>query len=114
MTDSKSVVWHIPSKYSKEMSWKSTVVSGMLLETKVLMNLFTQVPLGVIFHNENNTDEMCLIVKHLHKYVPSKPHEVTFHLPGEDLVREETFHHRILFGGDQLTVCRCRGAQLVR
>ena len=71
-------------------------------------------PLGVLFHNENKTDEMCIIMKHLHKYVPSKPHKVTYHLPGEDFVCEETFCHRILLGGDQLTVCRCRGAQLIR
>ena len=58
---------------------------------------------------------MCLIMKHLHKYVCAqycKSHEITF-LPGDVLVCENTFHHWILFGGDQLTVCHCRGAQLV-
>ena len=114
-TDSKSVQWHIPSKYSKEMSMKSKVVSGVLHVTiDNFMILLKQVPLGVLFHNENKTDEMCIIMKHLHKYVPSKPHKITYHLPEEDFVCEDSFCHRILFGGDQLTVCRCRGAQLVR
>ena len=35
-----------------------------------------------------------------------KQFKVTYHLPGEDFVSTEVNHHRILFGGDQLTVCR--------
>ena len=74
-TDSKSVQWHIPSKYSKEIP-KCLVVS----------------PLGVLFHNDNKTDEMCIVMKHLQKYVPSKPHKITY-LPEEDFVCEDSFCH---------------------
>lgn len=35
-------------------------------------------------------------------------------MPTEDFVCEQKAYHRILFGGDQLTACRCRGAQSVR
>ena len=106
--------WHIPSKYSKEMSMKSKVVSIVHVYIDNFIIVLKQVPLGVLFHNENKTEEMCMIMKYLHKYVPSKPYKTTFHLPDEDFVCEDYFHHRILFGGDQLTVCHCRGAQLVR
>lgn len=73
-----------------------------------------QVPLGVLFHDENKTVEMCSIMQHLHKYVPKKSQTITYHLPDEDFVCREEFHHRILFGGDQLTVCRSRSAQSAR
>lgn len=53
-------------------------------------------------------------MKSLHKYVPTKAHQKTYHLDNEDLVCEEGLHHRILFGGDQLTVRRSRGAQAAR
>lgn len=87
-TDTRSVQWHISSKYSKEMSMKSKVVSGVLHVTiDNFMILLKQVPLGVLFHNENKTDEMGIIMKHLHKYVPSKPHKITYHPPEEDFVR---------------------------
>ena len=73
-----------------------------------------QVPLGVLFYDENKTVDMCSIMKHLHKYVPRKCCNVTYHLPDEDITCAEEFYHRILFGGDQLTVSRCRSAQSAR
>ena len=75
---------------------------------------FLQVPLGVQLLNENKTNEMCHIMKALHKYVPTKSIEKTYHLHDKDMVCEEGHHHKILFGGDQLTVRRSRGAQAAR
>ena len=59
--------------------------------------------------------------RYLHKYVQTKRTIEEFDLPNED---EETgvehvslnidHFHRILFGGDQLTVARIRGAQSIR
>ena len=79
-----------------------------------MCDLYVQVPLGVMFYNENKTDEMCLTMKDLHKYVPTQTSQVTYHLPDEDFICSEQSYHRILFGGDQLTVCRSRGAQFAR
>ena len=50
---------------------------------------------------------MCLIMKDLHKYVPMQTSQVTYHLPDEDNNEQS----RVLFGGDQLTVCHSHGAQ---
>lgn len=71
-------------------------------------------PLGVQLLNENKTDEMCSIMKNLHKYVPVKKYQKTYQLSDEDFVCHEECYHRILFGGDQLTVCRSRGAKSAR
>ena len=70
-------------------------------------------PLGVQLLNENKTDEMCLIMRNLHKYVPKKSYKVTYHVD-ENVDSTEECYHRILFGGDQLTVCRAHGAQSAR
>jgi len=92
---------------------KSKVVSDDTAQNNtVLLNL--QVPLGVLLFNENKTDQMCSIMKSLHNYVPKKTYKLTYHLPDEDFTVNEDFHHRILLGGDQLTVCRTRGARLAR
>jgi len=56
---------------------------------------------------------MCSIMKSLHNYVLKKIYKLTYRLSGEDFVTNGDYHHRILLGGDQLTVCRTRGAQLV-
>ena len=72
---------------------------------------FMQVPLGVQLFNENKTNEMCLIMQNLHKYVPTKLIQKRY---DTDMVCEEGHYHKILFGGDQLTVCRSRGAQAAR
>ena len=57
---------------------------------------------------------MCSIMKGLHKYVPKKSYQVTYHLPEGDFVATEDCFHRILFGGDQLTVSRSHSAQSAR
>ena len=57
---------------------------------------------------------MCAIMKDLHKYVPEERFKMSYHLPDENFVCEQECYHRILFGGDQLTACRCRGAQSAR
>ena len=64
-----------------------------------------QVPLGIQLFNENKTKEMCQIMKNLHKYVPTKLCHKTYRLQDKDMVCEEGHYHKILFGGDQLTVC---------
>ena len=58
--------------------------------------------------------EMCQIMKNLHKYVPTKLRHKAYHLQDKDMVCEEGHHHKILFGRDQLTVCCSRGAQAAR
>ena len=73
-----------------------------------------QVPLGVQLFNENKTKKMCQIMKNLHKYVPTKLCHKTYRFQDKDMVCEEGHHHKILFGGDQLTVCHSRGAQAAR
>ena len=79
----------------------------------MLYTYFEKVPLGVQLCNENKTDEMCSIMKVLQNYVPKQQYSVTYHLAEEFVTKEECYHH-ILFGGDQLTVCRARGAQSAR
>ena len=73
------------------------------------VNATLQMPLGVQLLNENKTDEMYLIMRNLHKYVP-KSYKVTYHLD-EDVDCTEEGYHRILFVGDQLTVCCARGTK---
>lgn len=59
--------------------------------------------------NENKSDEMIEILKHLHQYVPE---EEVYISSEQRYVKKCTVHqHKLLFGGDQLTVARIRGAQ---
>ena len=108
-----AVNWHISSTYNTEMRRKSKIVSNHFNATKNYISTM-QVPIGVQFHNENITHEMCLIMKILHKYVPEQRFKVSYHLPDENFICEQECYHRVLFGGDQLTVCRCRSAQSAR
>ena len=57
-------------------------------------------------------DEMCTIMSNIHQYVPKATQQVLHQ--GEHRAVIEEFYHGILFGGDQLTVCRSRGAQSAR
>ena len=57
-------------------------------------------------------DEMCTIMNNIHQYVPKAMHRVVHQ--GENEAIGEEFYHGILFGGDQLTVCRSRCAQSAR
>ena len=64
--------------------------------------------------NENKSDEMIEILRYLHKYVPVIEREQEILIPSQDksISRTNTVQHRLIFGGDQLTVARVRGAQL--
>ena len=58
-----------------------------------------QVPLGIILKNENVKPEMIEIMEGLNQYVPvSGDHQI----------------HKLMFGGDQLTVSRARGCAELR
>ena len=71
--------------------------------------------MGLLLQNENKLDEMCSIMTNLHQYVPDTPCQVNFELPnGEFYTTNDYALYPILCGGDQLTVCRCRGAQSLR
>lgn len=77
--------------------------------------IYSQVPLGVLQHNENRIDEMSKIMDHVHTYVPSITHCNDLVLPNEDIFEDNRDRfHRILLGGDQLTVARARGSIAVR
>lgn len=63
----------------------------------IIYHFFTiKIPLGVIRKQETKGDEMIDIVGHVHQYVPMKDGKIQY---------------RVFFGGDQLTVERCRLAQ---
>ena len=68
---------------------------------------YKQVPLGIILRNENGVYEMMHIMEELQeKYVPK-------HIIDTPELNCERFH-KIIIGGDQLTVARCRAAQIGR
>ena len=49
-------------------------------------------------------------MRNLHKQDPKKTYKVTYHLD-EDFDCTKECYHRILLGGDQLTVCHARGTK---
>ena len=66
-----------------------------------IFNLYVyivQAPLGVILKNETARSEMIEIEESLQKYVPVQGDKI----------------HRLLFRGDQLTVCRARSCAELR
>ena len=69
--------------------------------------------MGVLLYNENKGDEMIQIVSHLHQYVPAVEHTVDVFIPSrtESVSQQLVRFHRVLLGGDQLTVARTRGSQ---
>ena len=69
-------------------------------------------PLDVELLNENKVDEMCTIMKGIHKYILNAVHSVCYE--GEEGAVDEEFFQGMLFGGDQLIVCRSRAAQAAR
>jgi len=74
-----------------------------------------QVPLGVIKKCENKVDEMCFILKELHRYVPTESTTLNLKLPtGELKPLDSEVFHRILLGGDQLTAARARSGSSAR
>ena len=84
----RTVTWHINSAFANEMSTKSVVVSRFLslcfnfilhevsyyysvtMTTQTFTFIYTQVPLGVIHHNENKVDQMSKVMNKLHEYAP--------------------------------------------
>ncbi len=65
--------------------------------------------------NENKLEEMVDILRYHHEYVPSVVHqEKQYCSTGESVAKERTTLHPILFGRDQLTAARIRGAMKVR
>ena len=67
------------------------------------------------FHSENKLDEMCCIMESLQRYVPQMKDTSSLPLPnGETLTMDTTRFSPILFGGDQLTAARARGARNLR
>ena len=54
-------------------------------------------------------------MEELHKYVPANKKPASLTLPdGSSLDYEDTRFFNVLFGGDQLTVARARGAKALR
>ena len=65
--------------------------------------------------NENKLDEMSEILDMYMHRVPTEPSEGLMTLPnGEIILVNNTAFFNVLFGGDQLTVARIRGAQALR
>lgn len=66
---------------------------------------YFQVPLGILFKNENLNDDMIDILEHIHaEYVPKQ----TLPEGGEEVADS------VFFGGDQLTEERARNAKDAR
>jgi L1 cell adhesion molecule like protein len=74
-----------------------------------------QVPLGIILKNENTTEGMVHILGELHRYVPTKPYKEDYTTTGGEVIQiPKAAIHPVLFGGDQLTAARARGAKLAK
>ena len=113
--DGSSVSWHIKHRYSTEMKMKSKIVNNAFDLIFSLPTIFTQVPLGIELKDENKTDEMCVILESIQKYIPAITQSRTVQLPnGESIECQETEMWETLFGGDQLTVDRAKGAIDIR
>jgi hypothetical protein len=77
-------------------------------DTNEIIYLF-QVPLGMLFKNENITDDMIEILQTIHsKYVPTKDI-----IDEEGEVKPEVIES-LFFGGDQLTEERARNSKDAR
>lgn len=69
--------------------------------------------MGIILKNENKISEMVEIMTQMHSYTPTKPYTEEFIKPGTNEVINipKALIHPVLFGGDQLTAARARGAK---
>lgn len=84
----------------------------------VFQHAIMQIPLGILLKSEMSYADMISILEELQKYVPvvSSTSQTSVLVDGEVeecTVTDDKFH-RLLFGGDQLTAARARGAQRVR
>ena len=71
--------------------------------------------MGVLLYNEKKLDEMSKILEHYHSLVPTVESVQLLELPNDSQIEiDDTQFHPILFGGDQLTVARIRGVQILR
>ena len=57
---------------------------------------------------------MCKIMETLQQYVPSFPVTRSYHVGQVHLTLEDSDFYKVLFGGDQLTAARARGAAALR
>ena len=111
------IEWHIRHKFYQEMCTKSHVVSGFILEEYIpIYAIHPQIPLGITLKNENKLGEMVEIMTHLQKYVPAKEYVKQVSVPdgsSQHMLRDAILHP-LLFGGDQLTAARARGAKKIK
>ena len=77
-----------------------------------IINLYFQVPLGVIPKDENKLKEMVQILGHLHQYVPQLEFEEQTFVSETDekLTVCKAATHNIMLGGDQLSKVRATSA----
>ena len=73
-----------------------------------------QVPLGVQLHDESRLDEMCAIMDGLHRYVPQVAVTRSVMASGGVEQYSDCELSAVLFGGDQLTAAKARGAKALR
>ena len=74
-----------------------------------------QVPLGIYLYSEQKYEEMLQIwILCTDIYVPSKSSEEEVEINSRSYKLTREVLHQILLGGDQLTVARCRGCQIIR
>ena len=95
----------------------SNEVNTIYLMRKIISMVSFQVPLGILLFNENKGKDMIQILSCLHKYVPTiEESNEEIYVPSRrelaSMPRE--ILHKTLFGGDQLTVARMRGAQAAK
>lgn len=70
-------------------------------------------------HSEISYEDIIKVLEKIHKYVPAKDVERRLTLPNEegpasDITLDDKKFTTLLVGGDQLTVARIRGAQMIR
>ena len=78
-----------------------------------MTKVFLQVPLGIELHNEKKGEEMERLYLIIQQYVPALNCSDVMSIPSsmQTVATPEVVFHKKLFGGDQLTAARVRGAQ---
>ena len=77
----------------------------------LILQLFVQIPLGILLKSETSYNDMMDILDHYQNYVPSVSCEKD--IPDTGRIEDNHFL-TTLVGGDYLSVARARGAQLIR